>query len=112
MHPAVTKEVEDMTDQHALASGAAAGTGRAAVAFGPGRMEIREYPVLSPEPDQILVRVTMATICGSDLPTWRGEMANLGPGNRPPVAMVPGHEMTGRIEALGAEWIADTLGNP
>ena len=42
-------------------------TGRAAVSFGPGRMEIREYPVLPPEPDQALIRVSMATICGSDL---------------------------------------------
>lgn len=36
---------------HSTAGGAGNGTGRAAVAFGPGRMEIREYPVLSPEPD-------------------------------------------------------------
>ena len=75
-------------------------------------MEIREYPVLAPQPDQILVRVTMATICGSDLHTWRGEMANLGPGSAKPAGMVPGHEMTGRIEALGAEWTSDTLGRP
>ena len=38
-------------------------TGRAAVSFGPGRMELREYPVLPPEPDQALIRVSMATIC-------------------------------------------------
>ena len=52
-------------------------TGRAAVSFGPGRMELREYPVLPPEPDQALIRVSMATICGSDLHAWRGEMATV-----------------------------------
>jgi threonine dehydrogenase-like Zn-dependent dehydrogenase len=75
-------------------------------------MEIREYPVLAPQPDQMVVRVTMATICGSDLHMWRGEMATLGPGAQAPVAMVPGHEMTGRVQALGAEWDTDTLGRP
>jgi L-iditol 2-dehydrogenase len=89
-------------------NGARPATGRAAVAYGPGRMEIREYPVLAPEPEQALVRVTMATICGSDLHTWRGEMG--GRGSAPPVASIPGHEMTGRIQALGAGWATDTLG--
>ncbi len=82
-------------------------TGRAAVAHGPGRMEIREYPVLPPARDQAVVRVSMATVCGSDLHMWRGEMPSLGSG-----AVVPGHEMTGRIHALGAELRTDTLGRP
>lgn len=83
-------------------------TGRAVVAFGPDRpMEIREYPVLPPEPDQIVVRITMASICGSDLHMWRGEMPNLGTG-----AIVPGHEMAGTVHQLGADWSSDSLGRP
>jgi L-iditol 2-dehydrogenase len=95
-------------------------TGRAAVAFGPGPMEIREYPVLAPAPDQMLIRVSMATICGSDLHTWRGEMASITPSTpgapnpapKPRTASVAGHEMTGRVVSLGAEWGTDTLGRP
>ena len=91
-------------------------TARAAVSFGPGTMEIREYPVLAPEPDQALIRVSMATICGSDLHAWRGETA-IVPRNPdqpppPPKASVGGHEMTGRVEALGSDWTTDTLGRP
>ena len=89
-------------------------TARAAISFGPGKMEIREYPVLSPESDQALIRVTMATICGSDLHAWRGEMAIVPqkPGEPAPApkASVGGHEMTGRVEALGSDWTTDTLG--
>jgi threonine dehydrogenase-like Zn-dependent dehydrogenase len=83
-------------------------TGRAAVSLGPGiPIEIREYPVLPPQPDQIVVRVTMASVCGSDLHMWRGEMPNLGQG-----AIVPGHEMAGVVHALGAAWRTDSLGRP
>ena len=92
-------------------------TARAAVSFGPGRMEIREYPVLPPEADQALIRVTMATICGSDLHAWRGEMASIVPQKPGQAAPTPkpsigGHEMTGHVEALGAGWTTDTLGRP
>ncbi|HET7769539.1 MAG TPA: alcohol dehydrogenase catalytic domain-containing protein, partial [Chloroflexota bacterium] len=92
-------------------------TGRAAVSFGPGRMEIREYPVLAPEADQALIRVTMATICGSDLHAWRGEMASIvplkaGEAKPEPKASIGGHEMTGYVEALGKGWATDTLGRP
>ena len=71
--------------------------GCAAVSFGKGEMQIRDYPVLAPGPDNIVVRITMASICGPDLHTWRGEMPNLGSG-----AIVPGHEMAGIVESLGA----------
>ena len=83
-------------------------TGRAVVSLGPGvPMQIREYPVLPPGPDQVVVRVTMASVCGSDLHMWRGEMPNLGEG-----AIVPGHEMAGVVHALGANWRSDSLGRP
>ena len=49
--------------------------GRVAVlrAYG-GEFELREYPVPEVEPGAILVRLTRAGICGSDLHIWRGEM--------------------------------------
>ncbi len=50
-------------------------TGRVAVlkAYG-GDFELREYPVPEPEPGAVLVRLTRAGVCGSDLHIWRGEM--------------------------------------
>ncbi len=83
--------------------------GRVAVSFEPGRpMEIREYPVRPPEPEEILIKVTAATICGSDLHMWRGEMGGFTA--RPP--RWGGHEMTGVVAALGANRRTDTRGRP
>src|SRR3972149_1700779 len=75
-------------------------TGKAAVFFDTGKpFEMREYPVPDPEPDAIVLRVTGAGICGSDLHVWRGDIrvAMMGPGPR-----ILGHEMTGRVPKLGA----------
>jgi D-arabinose 1-dehydrogenase-like Zn-dependent alcohol dehydrogenase len=49
--------------------------GRVAVlkAYG-GEFELREYPVPEVEAGAILIRLTRAGICGSDLHIWRGEM--------------------------------------
>lgn len=83
--------------------------GRVAVSFAPReKFEIREYPVRPPGADEILVKVTAATICGSDLHTWRGEMGSRG--DRAP--RTGGHEMTGVVAALGAGRRTDTQGRP
>ena len=37
-------------------------------------MEIVKFPVPELEPGAILVKVTMANICGSDLHQWRGNL--------------------------------------
>ena len=43
-------------------------TGRAAVFHGPGKpFELKEIPLPEVEPDSILIRDTLANICGSDL---------------------------------------------
>jgi len=57
--------------------------------------EAREFPLPEVEPDGILVRVTVANICGSDLHGWHGRTPRSGP-------TIMGHEMTGRIARLGA----------
>ncbi len=82
--------------------------GRVVVSHGPGKpFEIREYPVADPGPDEILVKLTLASVCGSDLHMWRGETPPL---QRPPG--VPGHEMTGVVAKLGRNRRVDTLGRP
>jgi D-arabinose 1-dehydrogenase-like Zn-dependent alcohol dehydrogenase len=85
--------------------------GRAAVYKGLGQpIEIREYPVPEPEPGAILVKITMATVCGSDLHMWRGDLdlAALGA----PMPLILGHEMTGRVAKLGDGVSTDSAGQP
>ena len=44
--------------------------------------------------DQVLVKITLSTVCGSDVHTWLGD--------RPfPTPCVLGHEMVGKIVKLG-----------
>lgn len=65
--------------------------------------EAREFPLLDLEPRAIWVKVSMSTICGSDLHTING--------HRPaPVPMILGHEITGRVMALGRDIKTDTTG--
>jgi len=69
-------------------------TMRAAVFQGTGRIGIREVPRPTPEVGQALVKVTLTTICGTDVHILKGEY---------PVreGLVVGHEPVGVIEALG-----------
>lgn len=81
--------------------------GKAAIFTTPkGRMDIRDVPLPAVEPDGILVRVTMGNICGSDLHIWRGDTP-LRPGHH-----IIGHEMVGRIAALGRHIKTDSQGQP
>ncbi|MEA1958910.1 MAG: zinc-binding dehydrogenase [Chloroflexota bacterium] len=86
-------------------------TGRAAVYHGLGKpFEFREYPVTDPEPGAILVKVTMANICGSDMHQWRGDI-DLGALGSPLPAII-GHEMVGKIVKLGDGISTDSSGQP
>ena len=75
-----------------------------------GDFDLREYPVPDPEPGAVLVRLTHAGICGSDLHIWRGEMKGLY--GEVPKDLTFGHEMCGRVERLGAGVTTDSLGAP
>jgi threonine dehydrogenase-like Zn-dependent dehydrogenase len=82
--------------------------GRAMVTVAAGApMELREYPVRPPRPDEILVRITIAGLCGSDLHMWRGEVPWFQPHPG-----IQGHEMAGEVVALGGARTTDTLGRP
>ncbi|HUU63555.1 MAG TPA: zinc-binding dehydrogenase [Dehalococcoidia bacterium] len=85
--------------------------GRAAVYCGLGHpFEIKEYPVPEPEPGAILIKVSRANICGSDLHMWRGDidLAALGA----PLPAIIGHEMTGTVAKLGESVTTDSAGQP
>ena len=84
-------------------------TARAAVFFGPGKpFEIREVPIPEVDANGVLIRVTAANICGSDLHFWRGD----APLRLPEDGWIFGHEMTGRVAKLGARVKTDSLGRP
>ncbi len=75
-------------------------TGRAVIAHGQD-FEIREYPVLDPEPGKVLLRQELAGICGTDLHNWQNGIKG---------EMVLGHENVGIIEAIGTGGAVDYIG--
>jgi len=84
-------------------------TGKAAVFLGPGKgYEIQEFEVPTPEPGGVVIKVSMGGICGSDLHIWRGD----SPIFAAMAGNVAGHEMTGRVYALGSDVKTDSLGRP
>jgi threonine dehydrogenase-like Zn-dependent dehydrogenase len=70
-------------------------TMRAAVFLGKDRIELREVERPKPGPGEALVRITLTTICGTDVHILKGEYP-VRPG------LIVGHEPVGRVEALGA----------
>jgi propanol-preferring alcohol dehydrogenase len=58
-------------------------------------LTLREVPVPQPDPGQVLVRVGACAVCRTDLHVLDGELPN------PKLPLIPGHEIVGRIEAVG-----------
>ena len=81
-------------------------TGRAAVYDAPNEpFKIREFPVRDVYADEVLVRITMSTICRSDIHSYQGHRPNPCPG-------ILGHEIVGIIEQLGQNMNHDMRGDP
>lgn len=68
-------------------------------------LELQEVDIPDPAQDEVLIRVELAGVCGSDVHTWRGEI----PRDLP---IVLGHEGVGRVAALGHDVKADSAGMP
>ena len=85
--------------------------GKAVVNLGPGiPWEIREYPVPDPEPDAIVIKITMSSICGSDVHMYKGDFGRPQGVTQNP--RIPGHEFVGRVHKLGSNIQTDTTGQP
>jgi propanol-preferring alcohol dehydrogenase len=91
---------------------------RAMVLERPGKpLELRELPDPVAGPGEVVVRVVACGVCRTDLHLLDGELPE------PKLPVVPGHEIVGRIEALGegvsglaigqrvgVPWLASTCG--
>ena len=60
------------------------------------RLVIEERPDPSPGPGQVRLRVEACGVCRTDLHVVDGELPN------PKLPIVPGHEIVGRVDAVGA----------
>jgi alcohol dehydrogenase len=92
------KEISNMTATLELehdAKAKASTTMRAVVFYGANDIRLEQVPKPKPAAGEALIRITLTTICGTDLHIVRGEY---------PVAqgLVIGHEPVGVIEELGA----------
>jgi D-arabinose 1-dehydrogenase-like Zn-dependent alcohol dehydrogenase len=74
------------------------------------KFEIREYPVPDPEPGAVLIKVSLANVCGSDMHYWKGEQDYAKMGR--PLPLNTGHEHMGTVYKLGAGITTDTAGQP
>ncbi|MCZ6848320.1 MAG: zinc-binding dehydrogenase [Alphaproteobacteria bacterium] len=81
-------------------------TGRAAVYEKPNTpFVLKDYPLRPVRTGEVLVRITMATICRSDIHSWEGKRPNPCPG-------ILGHEIIGVIEEIGEGIEKDMRGQP
>ena len=82
----------------------AAGAMRAAVFHGPGEIQVDEVPRPRPGPGEAVIRVTLTTICGTDVHILKGEYP-VRPG------LVVGHEPVGVIDELGPGVVGYEIGD-
>lgn len=71
-------------------------TMKALVYEGPRIMNMREVPVPEPQADEVLIRVEVSGICGSELGGYLGHNSL----RKPPLIM--GHEFAGTVAAVGS----------
>lgn len=77
---------------------------RAAVLVEPGRFELQDRPIPKPGRGEALIKVARVGICGTDLHIFNGHYA------ADSLPMIPGHEFTGTIAALGPDVAGLTVG--
>ena len=81
-------------------------TGRVAVYAKPNAsFQVQEFPIRAPYANEALVKVSMSTICRSDIHSYHGHRPSPCPG-------LLGHEIVGHIVALGEGLTHDMRGDP
>lgn len=79
--------------------------GKIAVMTAPGQLAYQEYKLPTPKTGAVLLEVIRSNVCGSELHIWRGHHPVKKRGGI-------GHEMVGRIAALGEGVTCDSAGQP
>lgn len=69
-----------------------------------GPLELREVPVPSPGPGQVLLKVSACGVCRTDLHVYDGDLPS------PKLPLILGHEIVGRVAAVGEGVRQFTLG--
>ncbi len=75
-------------------------TETSAVVVKPGNLELREFPVPSIGPAELLLRIELVSICGSDPHHFLGGAYNVFP-------KILGHELVGYVEEIGERAAAE-----
>jgi D-arabinitol dehydrogenase (NADP+) len=78
-------------------------TMKAVVYDEPARFEVRELAVPEPGPGEVLIRVLVAGVCGTDLHLHAGEFGPIYP-------LTPGHEFVGEAVSVGTGVAEDIIG--
>jgi alcohol dehydrogenase, propanol-preferring len=77
---------------------------------GAGRLEPIERDKALPGPRDVLVKISACAVCRTDLHVVDGDLTN------PTIPIVPGHEIVGRVEAIGSQVgnhrVGDRVGIP
>jgi L-idonate 5-dehydrogenase len=82
---------------------------RAVVVHGPGDLRVDERPDPVPGEGEVLIAMEWGGVCGSDLSYWRHGASGTAALKHP---LVLGHEVAGRIAALGTDVTGFAVGQP
>ena len=63
----------------------------------PGRLELQEFEVRPPAPEEILIKTRVTSVCSTDIKVFHGQVSSA----HYPVIM--GHEFTGEVVEIGSE---------
>ncbi|WP_028457221.1 zinc-dependent alcohol dehydrogenase family protein [Chloroflexus sp. Y-396-1] len=78
---------------------------RAMILTEPGRpLELRDLPIPTPGPNEVLIRVEACAVCRTDLHIVDGELP------APALPLIPGHQIVGAIAGLGEQVTRWTVG--
>lgn len=67
---------------------------KCAVLYAPGDLRIEEKPIPAPKPHNVLIKVALCGLCGTDILLYEGKIPTSFPYS-------PGHELSGRIVRVG-----------
>lgn len=77
---------------------------KAAIIEKPGTIVVKDVPKPVPKDGEILIRVEMSGICGTDIHIFKGEYLGTYP-------VIPGHEFSGTVEEAGSKTTRFKIGD-